>query len=531
MTEARPSAPRGASRTVYTLRNFASSVLGQMLAVVLQFVVRTVFINTLGKSYLGISGLFTNILSMLALAEMGVGSAIVFKLYDPIARDDRPRIAVLMKFYRTVYGFIGLAIAVVGVSLIPFLPAVIRDYAKLQALNINATVVFLLFLLDSVSSYLFFAYKSAIIAANQKEYLINVVGYLFTTAFSLVQIACLVCFRSFILFTVVNVAKTIGQNFAVAKMADRMYPYVGAPGAGRLSKPETLGIFRDCGALFVYKINYVVVMATGNVVLSAAIGLDAVAQYSNYCVLYAALRAMLEKVYNSVGHGIGNLHAMHDLRKEYAVFRVAMFVTAILGGTLLAGVFSVADEFVAAWIGGPWVIPQPFSLLLGLVLFTTAFKLAIGRYRIAYGLFKQGWLRPVFGIVVNLVVCVALVRRLGILSIMVGTLAADWLTFMWYDPLILHRIGFQRAFPVRAYYWTVARHFAVCCAVAAIDRWICGRVFAGHGWFSVVAHAAFCGLSVPLALMALHCRSEEGRYVLRLAGGQLARLRSHSSDR
>ena len=157
------------SRTTNTIFNFLSSIGGQFITIIMQFVVRTVFINTLGKSYLGISGLFSNILTMLSLAELGVGSAILFKLYDPIAKGNKSRIAALMRFYKIVYRYIGVIVCALGLCLIPFIPHLIHDYDTLTRLHINAALVFVLYLLQSVSSYLFFAYKSAIITANQKS--------------------------------------------------------------------------------------------------------------------------------------------------------------------------------------------------------------------------------------------------------------------------------------------------------------------------------------------------------------------------
>ena len=143
------------SRTTNTIYNFSTSMGGQLITIVMHFAVRTVFVHTLGKSYLGIGGLFSNILTMLSLAEFGVGSAIIFKLYKPIAEHDHHRIAVLMKFYKVVYRLIGLAVALIGVILIPFLPFLIKDYDRLISLHINAEIIFLLYLLKSVSSYLF----------------------------------------------------------------------------------------------------------------------------------------------------------------------------------------------------------------------------------------------------------------------------------------------------------------------------------------------------------------------------------------
>ena len=509
------------SRIRNTIYNFSSSIGGQLITIVMQFVVRTVFIHTLGKAYLGIGGLFQNILSMLSLAEMGIGSAIVFKLYEPIAVNDKHRIAVLMNFYKTVYRFIGLIIAIIGVALVPFLPYLINDYDKLQTLNLNAAFIFILYLFDSVASYLFFAYKSALIKANQKEYYINIIGYIFTILAGIVQIITLVLFRNFVLYVVVTIVKTITQNLIIAKLADKLYPYINEPISDRLDKTESKGIFKDCGALFIYKINNVVVKSTDNIVLSAFIGLESVALYSNYYIFYTTITSLLNKVYNSVGHSIGNLHTTHDVKKEYSVFESTMLIAAILGGTVFVGIFAVSNEFIETWIGNDWVIPQPFALLMGLELFTSSFKYAMAKYRTAYGLFKQGWMRPLFAMIINLVVSIALVKPFGIVGVLAGTLVSDWLTFVWYDPLVVHRIGFSKAFPTSRYYLKFAKYFITCCAVGALDFYICGQIFVGYKWFSVIVHALICGITTPLALLLVSAGTAECKYVIGLAKKEL----------
>ena len=504
------------SRVKNTALNFTSSIGEQLITIFIQFAVRTVFIHTLGKSYLGISGLFSNILSMLSLAEMGVGSAIVFKLYEPIAANDHHRIAVLMKFYKTVYRFIGLAIAIIGVALIPFLPNLIKDYDKLQALNLNAASIFLLYLTDSVSSYLFFAYKSALVKADQKEYYINVIGYIFTVAAGIAQIISLILFKDFILFVSITIIRTICLNIVIAWFANKRYPYINKPVKEKIDAAEAKDIFKDCGALFIYKINGVVLKSTDNIVLSAFIGLEAVGLYSNYYIFYTTITALFNKIYNSVGHSIGNLHTTHDVQKEYSVFESTMLITAILGGTVFVGIFVVSDEFISTWISNEWVIAQPFAFLMGLELFTSCFKYAMQKYRTTYGLFKQGWRRPLFSMIINLVISVALVRSLGIVGVLIGTIVSDWTTFVWYDPLIVHRDGFNRAFPVSRYYFKFAKYFITCCLVGALDFFICNRFFIGFKWISVIVHAGICSITTPIAVLIVSARTDEAKYVIDL---------------
>lgn len=504
------------SRTTNTILNFTSSIGGQAITILMHFITRTVFIATLGKSYLGINGLFSNILSMLSLAEFGVGSAILFKLYKPIAAGDFHRITILMKFYKTAYRIIGILVAIIGITLIPFLPVLIKDYGKLQELNINAPLIYCLFLFKTVSTYLFFAYKSAIIKANQKEYYINLISYIFTIGTSVAQIICMYLFKNFIIYVLLSVLQVIIQNIICAILSDKLYPYIKEASVEKLGIDEIKGIVKDCSALFLYKLNGVVLKATDNLVISIFIGLDAVGEYSNYYILYSTINTLFAKIYNSVSHSLGNLHTGNDRKREYGIFEAVILITAILGGTACVGILVCADELIDSWIGPEWVIKQPFSILMGLEVYTLAFRVALSKYRTTMGLFQQAKYRPLAGMIINLIVSVALARSWGICGVLVGTIIADWSTMMWFDPIIIHKYGFEAPSDIKKYFMKFLKYFVTMCIVACIDYFICTHLLVGHDWLSVIIHAMICAVTVPTVFIILNIKSPEGQYIFKL---------------
>lgn len=513
------------SRTTNSVFNFVTSVGGQFLTILVNFIVRTVFVYTLGKTYLGIGGLFSNILSMLSLTEFGVGSAIIFKLYDPLAHNDEQRTAILMKFYKNVYRVIGLVVALLGLALIPYLPLFIKDFDKLIQLNINTTVIFLLYLAKTVSSYVFFSYKSAIIRADQKEYLINVVSYFFVIGGAIVQIIILLIHPQFELFVLVSVIQVLAQNVAIAIMANNMYPYIKERTTEHIERAEVKDIVKDCGALILYRLNGVVLRATDNIVISSFIGLDMVGMYSNYYIFYTTIGTLFARVFGSISHSLGNLHTTKNLKHEYEIFEIVNLITAILGGTAFAGIFVVADEFIRSWIGTEWEIAQPFSFLMGFELYTLASRALLSKYRTAMGLFQQAKWRPLAGMIINIVVSIVLVNYWGVCGVLVGTLAADWLTMMWFDPMIIHKYGFQGYKPVRVYYKRLALYTLTVLVVGAADYLMCRFFFVGHGWFSVIVHALICAVTMPSVLVFLRRNKQDGQYVMGLINKSLRKVR------
>lgn len=504
------------SRTTNTIINFASSIGGQLISVAVNFVVRTVFIKTLGKDYLGIDGLFANILQMLSLAEFGVGSAIIFKLYEPIAQGNHQRITQLMNFYKTMYRIIGCIVLAIGLLLIPFLPLLINGYDDLANLGINAILVFTLYLMQTVSSYWFFAYKNAIISANQKEYIITFVGYLFTVCSAIVRIVTLLFIGRFEVYVTIAIVAVIGQNFVCARIAQKMYPYISDSVEEKVGKEEFKSTIKDCGALFLYKLNTVVLKATDNIVISACIGLGAVASYSNYYILYTTINTFIYKIFNAVAHSLGNLHTTKDTKREYSVFESVMLICAVLGGTMGVCIAAVSDELIQAWIGDEWMIASPFAILMGVEMFSMPYKSALSKYRSTMGLFQQAKFRPVAGMIINLMLSIILVQFWGICGVLLGTIVADWSTLLWFDPIIVHKHGFNNEFPVKKYFIKFILNFATVVIVGAFDIIICSNFWGGHGWLSVIVHGCICGITVPAALLAVNARRQEGKYIFRL---------------
>lgn len=501
------------SRTKNSILNLVTSFGGRMLTTVLSFIVRTVFINTLGKSYLGINGLFSNILSMLSLTELGVATAMNYRLYRPIADGDEKRIRVLMKFYRKMYRVIGLTILVLGCCLMPFLHIFIKDYDRLPALGINPILIFSLLLGRSVCSYLFFAYRSAIVRAHQKAYVLEVADYGINIVSSVIQILVLLFTENFIIYTATGIAESIFRSVVNAVIAQRMYGFAFKKEEENLSREEIVSLFKDCGALFVYKINSFVLKSTDNIILSSFIGLDIVGLYSNYLILYTTIKSLLSRVYASVRASMGSLFAEADIAVKYRFFEAVNYISIVFYGTACVGVAVVANELIETWIGSSYVLPQPFSILMGIEILFVGLKHNLGQMRNVTGVFRQMWTRPILSIFINLGVSIALVQRLGINGVLIGTIAADALTNFMVDPRIIHKVSFNNYKPVSYYYRKNLKYIALLFAVGAADMWLCSVVLTGYGWFSVAVHILICGLSVPAVFIAIYHKKPEAQYL------------------
>lgn len=501
----------GESRTKNSILNFFTGIGGQILVVLLNFVCRTVFIKTLGAEYLGISGLFGDILQMLSLAELGFDTAISFKLYKPMAERDDAKVRQYVTFFRRVYYIVGAVILLAGLALIPFLRYLIKDYDSLSGLGINAVLIFILFLLQNVSTYLFMAYRSIVVKTRQKQYLLEIVGYAVAVFGAAAKILALVLFRSFIAYIIAILITYIVQNLANAVIATKRFPQYFKKESTRLSKAERRDLYKDCAALLVDKANVVVLRATDNIVLSTMIGLTMVGLYSNYLAIHAALYKLLRVTFRSVKASLGDLFVSDQIEKKYLYFRIVGFMTALFYGTAGVGIAVVGNELIECWVGSAYVLPQPLPILVGAELVVDGIRLSLSQIIDVSGIFKKTWFRPLIGAAINVLASIVLAMYWGVNGVVAGTVIATVCSNILIDPILIHKYSFGGYCSPLRYYLRNLMYLITIALVCAGDMYICSKLFIGHGIWSALVHIAVCGVSVPLILLLLFHRTEECR--------------------
>lgn len=512
------------SRTKNSFLNIITGFGGHILLTLLRFATRTVFIATLGKTYLGVNGYFADIINMLSLTELGFDTAINFKLYKPLEEHDEKRVRILMNFYKAAYRGVGAAIFGIGLILVPLLPILIKDYSDLADMGINAPLVYILFLLQSVSSYLFFAYRAAVMKADQKTYVLDVADYSIIILTNLTQILVLIFLKSFILYTITVIVFNLLQNLLNAYITKRCYPEYFIREEEKLGKEEVKDLFKDCGALFVYKVNTTVLKVSDNMVLGAFAGLTIVGQYSNYLMLHMSLRSFLKRFYAAVKASAGNLFAKESVEKKYRFFETMNFITIVMYGTTAVGVAVCANEFIEAWIGPDYLIPQPLPILVGAEILISGLKMNLSQIRTVTGAFRQMWYRPLLGIIVNLAVSIALVQFYGIFGVIFGTITAEITTSFVVDPPVIYKLCFDRYRPVSDYYKRNLLYIGILALVCAGEIYLCGFVSAGNRWITLAVHALIVIATVPTVFLVLFRNTHECRYLRKTSMRMLGKL-------
>jgi O-antigen/teichoic acid export membrane protein len=497
------------SRTSYTLKNLIANGINVLLTVTLAFVVRTVFINVLGKEYLGITGLFNNIFSILALAELGIGSAIAYKLYKPLAEHDHQRTRVLMKFYKKAYQIISLVILVLGLLTMPFLNFIIKDDVRF----VNIYIVYAIFLFQSISTYMFFAYKSTLIKADQREYVTVVIGYFVEIISSITQIIILIVFENYITYIASLIFFNIIKNILIARRVDKDYAYIKEKTTETLPKKELKEMFKDFRALFLYKANSVVLTATDNIIISTYIGLATVGLYSNYLLITTGLRRIINTFYNAVKASIGNLYATSDKEHTYFIFRVINIFTVILFGGASIGIYALSNTFIHYWIGKHYIISQTFSLLLALEFYLKGLQLLLSQFRTSMGLFQQAKYRPIFSMIINLVVSLILVQYIGVYGVIIGTIISSLSTYMWFDPIIIHKYGFNRK---ATKYFIQNIYYLLITFIAGYTSYYVISLITLERYYILFTKIIICVVITAIIYSVFLFRSKEAKYLLKI---------------
>lgn len=421
-----------------SIKNIFASLIGQFVAIALNFITRSIFVKTLGAEYLGVNGLFTNIISILTLAEMGIGSAIIYSLYKPIAENDNYKIKGLMHFYNKAYKIISLIILVIGVILIPFIPNIANSNMDLKQI----IIIYILFLINSVSSYLY-AYKKSLIIANQKDYILSIYKNIFKILLNVLQVTVLIISKNYILFLLIQIFITLLENIIVAQKANKMYPILLAKDDVKLDEAESKGIIKNVKALLYHKIGGVIVNSTDNILISKFVGINWVGIYSNYYLIIGALNLIIGQAFTAITASVGNLNAVESKEKSYDTYKVILFLNFWIAGFSSICLWILFNPFITLWIGEEYLFSNNIVIIIVINFYMLTIRRATLVYKDSFGLFWNDRYKPLIESVINIVISIILAPKLGVLGVFIGTLLSTILAPFWIEPYVLYKYGFK----------------------------------------------------------------------------------------
>lgn len=383
---------------------------------IIPFIMRTAMIYLLGVQYLGLNSLFTSILQVLNLAELGIGSAMVYSMYKPIAQDDSVTICALMRLYKVYYRIIGFVICVAGLALVPFLPKLISGEVPP---DINIYVLYLMNLGATVLTYWLFAYKNSIFQAHQRVDITSKVMLLTETIKYVLQFAVLAIFHNYYYFVIIILLMQVMTNIVTAIASNKMYPMYQAK--GKLPKEEIQQINRRIRDLFTSKIGAVIVNSADTIVISAFLGLTVLAVYQNYFYLITAVIGLISTIFASVTAGIGNSIIVETEEKNFKDLQKFTFIIAWIAGVCVSCFLCLFQPFMRVWIGKDLLLDFSVVICFCIYFFVYEINQLLNTYKDAAGIWHEDRFRPLVTALTNLVMNLIMVRFWGVYGIILST--------------------------------------------------------------------------------------------------------------
>lgn len=425
-------------RTKNSVKNIVMNFANNILLNVFRFVLRIIFVKVLAEVYLGVNGLLSNVLGILALSELGIGTAINFSLYKPLADNDKEKINSLMKFYKKAYRIIALIVLVLGLCLLPFLDFFIKDTSGIE----NLEIIYLIFLTNMVIGYLF-SYKRTLITADQKTYKITpfVIFYNFLT--TVLQIVVLLVFKNYFLYLLMQTLCVILENITVNRYVDKNYEYLKEVNkAAAIDKKELSVIKKNVKALMFHKIGSYAVTSTDNLIISKYVGLTAVGIYSNYCLILNTISSIIYVFISNITASFGNLIVSEDNKKSLQVFNEMNYIYYIMYAVSFVCFINLFNPFIELAFGKNYVLSMDVVYLIVINFYLLGMTNILDMVKSSAGLYDKDKYIPFIQALLNIVISIVLAIKMGLVGVFIGTFISTLVPLI-VKPIIIYKHIFK----------------------------------------------------------------------------------------
>lgn len=494
------------SRIKNTSRNTFFGALMYLAKIVLQFVVRAFFNRYFISEYLGLNGLYTNILNVLSLAELGVGNAIVYSMYKPISENDTETIKSLVALYKKIYCIIGCVITVIGLALIPALPYLIKDVPDV---DINLSVIYVLYLAQTVTGY-FFAYRRSLVFAYQRNDIESKISFLAQFVLAVCQIVIMVVWKNYYAYVSSMVICNTLDAVLIFIISFKLFPEIKGK-AAPLDKAISKKIAKNTGAMVCHKIGSAVVFSTDSIIISAFVSLTVLGLYSNYTLVTNALASAITLLVAAMKGSIGNLIATGDNEKSYKIFKALNLLMIWFIGFLFIGIMVCVQDFISI-LGGDSSKQLPYLtvVLICLNFYVTQSRTMANNFKECAGLFWNDRFKPLFEAGINLGLDLLLVYFMGINGVILATIISTVTVPLWVEPYVLYKNYFKQ----HLYKYFLQYIFYILSTAASFGVTFFACYFIPHGgigWF--ILRVVICLILPNLVYLLIYFKTPEFTYL------------------
>ncbi len=485
-----------------SIRNTVSGITSRMVTIFFPFIIRTVIIKKIGMDYAGLNGLFSSVLMMLSISELGFGSALVYSMYKPIAEADTEKVCALLNLYKKIYHIVGCVILALGLAILPFVRSFINGEVPA---DINVYELYLIFLLNTVIGYFMFSYKSGLLTASQREDISNWIIICVNLAMYASQLLVLCLWKNYMVYVSVSPVFTVVTNLVRSFVVDRVYPQYRCRGS--VEKNELKGIYKNVIALIGERIGGTVLLSTDTIVISSFLGLTAVACYNNYYMIISAVRNLVMVIFDSIRPSVGNSMVTESLEKNYRDFCRISSLFVWISGFCSISMMCLFQPFMRIWVGEEYLLSAATVIMFGVYFFGWKMLDVLTLYRDAAGMWWYGKSRPYIVSVLNIIGDILFVRFFGLDGVVFATLFTSvCMSYPW-----LLGILFKRYFKDRP--WDYLKRLALQCGVVVVagvlTYFLCYRVVAGYSFVKFVIRIVICAVVPNLIFMCTIGRNKD----------------------
>lgn len=490
------------------VKNSMIGIVGHMISMVFGFLIQRYFLYYLGLEVLGINGVVQDMLGFLTLADLGIGGAISYRLYKPIAERNEDLIASLMKLYNSVYKIIGSVIFVIGNVLMLFLPFFIKDN------TISMPFIYLAYyvqLVTTVSTY-FFAYKRSLLYVDQKQYVCKIVDLCCNIAFCILRLLALIYTKNYILYLLLLLSQSVLSNFIVAYYCNKIYPFLKKKGIKKYS--EVKEIFVDTKEILFGKLAGYVYSATDNLVISSILGITNVGSMSNYKMVTNSVKNLMSSMTDSIMATVGNFIQIKSKEESFVMLRRYTFARYVVVNVAAAGLVICTDTFVALYYGTEYLMKGSIPVLIVTDIFISMVYGPLGEFDNVLGYFSQEKWIHFTGALLNLGSSIFLATQMGVAGVLVGTCLSQ--LFFWISKSILLCYKYFHSKKKWMFLWVRYGEYVILeIGEILLIKWLTERILSGgYTVMSFIIQVLACIL-IPLCFISVcFFKTDEYEYFL-----------------
>ena len=493
-------------RTQKSFINVMTSFLTNAVFLITAFVVQKTLIATKGAEYNSINGLFSSIISMMSLADLGIGTAIIYHMYRPVAERDEEKINSLLLFYKRCYLAISGVVLLIGIPVGLLLPRLVGD----AQIPDSIYLIYALFLADCISSY-FLAYKKSLLYADLKNYIPDAIYFVTYVIQNALQIGALVFCNSYILFLIIKTLGKIIPNILTSLYIRQKYPFTREKNVKPVEKEVRQDIIVKVKGLFCHKIGKMLVTGSDSIVITGVLGLQVMNLYTNYYLVISGVRALLVRIFEILTNSVGNFLLDSNPEKNRDIYRKIDFINFWCFGCVTVGMYAVMQPLIVLWLGEEFLFDKSVLFVLAVSFYLDGMRASVNTFKEAAGIDRR---IPLLEAGINLGVSIVLAKLMGAAGVFLGTIISMGIVYLYSYPKYVCRPLFGMSYG--QYVGQTLRHLLVLLGILGMTE-LCIRPMSGWSpiW-NLLLSGTVAVILFHAVFFLLYGRSEEMKYYLGL---------------